>query len=722
MRPSLVRGTVVGGTTVVPRHQKAAAMSVPSCPSCRSPLRYGAAACPQCQLPVTGPLAARLRDVDQQLRELQARRVELLAELRGSVADTPAGPAVPQRAPAPERNRWSVQQLLLAGGVTLVLVAAVVFLAVTWSRIGVAGQVAVMVVVTVVSAATSLTLARRGLRTTAEFVGLMTLGLATLDAYAARALDLAGLATVDGAGYLAASAALISTGSALLARRPVTVRSYAYGVLLAAAVVPAATLEATSWPPATAAAGLAAAGLAFTAARGRAARSGTTGWFRGGPLSRLAGIVGGGHLVVALLVAVPTVYVDPVLGQGGLAALLVVGLAAAAGWRLQEPAGVPVAATLTAAALVGLGSHADLPGLTVLVLLAAVVAAGASLLHQRRIPGAVAAHVGRPSALLTAATGHLTAAVGLAAVAIEVSEPYPYRNLLLLAGLVLVLAGALAATAAAAREPIVRCLAAGGAALLAVLASLVATLEPTGTWTVTTVAAVTVASLLAAAVAARRRGHLEEPALLAGATTGLVLAVVLATGLSTVVPLASALGATGIAALAYALLPERGEVAVAGVLGCSAATWTLSADAGITVVEAYSLPLAALAGIVGAVHLLRRADAPSWMTAGPALSAGLLPSALATIGDPDLTRPLVVLAVASVVLAIGTRVRWQSPLVVGTLATVVVAVSQLAPYAQTMPRYLSLGTAGVLLLVLGARYEERRREAERAVAWVRALQ
>ena len=138
-------------------------------------------------------------------------------------------------------------------------------------------------------------------------------------------------------------------------------------------------------------------------------------------------------------------------------------------------------------------------------------------------------------------------------------------------------------------------------------------------------------------------------------------------------------------------------------------------------VEAYSLPLAALAGLVGLVRLRRQPHAPSWATTGPALTAALLPSAVATIDDPALLRPLLVLAAGALAAFAGVAGRWQAPLATGALAVVIVAFSQLAPYAIGMPRWASLGVVGLALLLLGARYEQRRRDAAQMVAWVKAL-
>lgn len=79
-----------------------------------------------------------------------------------------------------------------------------------------------------------------------------------------------------------------------------------------------------------------------------------------------------------------------------------------------------------------------------------------------------------------------------------------------------------------------------------------------------------------------------------------------------------------------------------------------------------------------------------------------------------------VLLAAALVLVAGVVFRWQAPVVLGALALAIVAVAQLAPYAVGLPRWLTFGAVGLALLVLGARYEQRRRNARRAARWVAA--
>ena len=73
------------------------------------------------------------------------------------------------------------------------------------------------------------------------------------------------------------------------------------------------------------------------------------------------------------------------------------------------------------------------------------------------------------------------------------------------------------------------------------------------------------------------------------------------------------------------------------------------------------------------------------------------------------------------VVLVGARGRLQAPLVVGALVLGVVGVDLLGPYAAALPRWLSLGAAGALLLGVGATYEQRRRDLDRLRARYDAL-
>ena len=170
----------------------------------------------------------------------------------------------------------------------------------------------------------------------------------------------------------------------------------------------------------------------------------------------------------------------------------------------------------------------------------------------------------------------------------------------------------------------------------------------------------------------------------------------------------------------YAMLRGRRPVVVIAVLAWTAMVWILLGEARVDTLEAYTLPLAALT--LGAGLWLRRpAGLSSWLSVGPAAAIALLPSAMAAMDDPGLARPLLTVVAGAAVLALGVALRWQALVVISALATALVAVGQLAPYALGAPRWITLGVTGAVLLVLGARYERRRRDAQRMVHWLATL-
>lgn len=172
------------------------------CPDCLGPMTYGATRCPRCGLSLTGPLAARLfatlSEADRILQQL--RTGPALAATPGApptAAASPqhAAPAGPLGMPVPgepERARRrglsaaTVPQILLGLGAVCLLVAALVFLAVTWPVMGVAGRTATLVGFTLVAGALAVWLARRGLRAGAEALSLVALGLLAFDLFGAR--------------------------------------------------------------------------------------------------------------------------------------------------------------------------------------------------------------------------------------------------------------------------------------------------------------------------------------------------------------------------------------------------------------------------------------------------------------------------------------------------------------------------------------------------------
>ena len=181
------------------------------CPDCQETLPEERWSCPSCDLPLHGPVALEL------FQTLQ-RADNLLGRLRAQVAlEAPAPTPTPApQAPTATRARRtglrtaSVPAILLGLGALCLLVAAITFLAVAWSWMGVGGRTGVLVGLTAAAAGAGVLLGRRGLRVAAESLTTVSLGLV--------ALDVVGAIT---AGWLgepdsAASTALVGTGVAMV--------------------------------------------------------------------------------------------------------------------------------------------------------------------------------------------------------------------------------------------------------------------------------------------------------------------------------------------------------------------------------------------------------------------------------------------------------------------------------------------------------------------------
>jgi hypothetical protein len=113
-----------------------------------------------------------------------------------------------------------------------------------------------------------------------------------------------------------------------------------------------------------------------------------------------------------------------------------------------------------------------------------------------------------------------------------------------------------------------------------------------------------------------------------------------------------------------------------------------------------------------------RAGIRSWAGEGAALGVALVPSALVVVAEPTALRLVLVVAAAAAAAVAGALLHRQSPFVLGAGVLLMVTVGRLAPYTPLLPRWVTLGTAGLLLLVVGATYERRRQQAREAVAWV----
>ncbi|MBT2399132.1 SCO7613 C-terminal domain-containing membrane protein [Streptomyces sp. ISL-100] len=219
----------------------------------------------------------------------------------------------------------------------------------------------------------------------------------------------------------------------------------------------------------------------------------------------------------------------------------------------------------------------------------------------------------------------------------------------------------------------------------------------------------------AAVLAARIRDHVTAlPMEVTGAAAGL-----LAIGLtvSHAPTLALVLALSGVIAAGTAVRADRRPVGYAAAALFVLATWVRLGASDVVTPEAYTLPVTIPALAIGVLRRRRDPQASSWTAYGPGLAATLLPSLIAAWGDEHWLRPLLLGAAALAVTLTGARQRLQALLVLGSAVLTLVALHELAPYVVqvvgALPRWLPPALAGLLLLAVGATYEQRLRDARR---------
>lgn len=174
-------------------------------------------------------------------------------------------------------------------------------------------------------------------------------------------------------------------------------------------------------------------------------------------------------------------------------------------------------------------------------------------------------------------------------------------------------------------------------------------------------------------------------------------------------------------ALGIAGIPrERLGYRWAGLGVLTLSSWALLVDQNVRMLEAYTLPLAVVLLVIGALSLKRNPAQRSPILL-PGLVIGLLPSTILALTDPVSIRALLVGLTAVALVLVGVFGRLAAPFLSGLVVVVVLALVELWPYTAYIPRWAGLAAAGILLVAIGVRWEARLRDLRRVGGYVRGL-
>ena len=93
---------------------------------------------------------------------------------------------------------------------------------------------------------------------------------------------------------------------------------------------------------------------------------------------------------------------------------------------------------------------------------------------------------------------------------------------------------------------------------------------------------------------------------------------------------------------------------------------------------------------------------------------GIGPTLAIGIADDDPVRLVVSAVLSTAAVLVGALRRLQAPLCLGAAALIALGIDQWGDDLVRMPRWITLGVAGMVLMWIGATFEHRRRNWRRA--------
>lgn len=144
-------------------------------------------------------------------------------------------------------------------------------------------------------------------------------------------------------------------------------------------------------------------------------------------------------------------------------------------------------------------------------------------------------------------------------------------------------------------------------------------------------------------------------------------------------------------------------------------------DVGVDAPELYTLPAAILLLGAGVWRMVDDQEVDSHFALLPGVVLALLPSLLIALDEPVSPRGALIATAGVLVLAAGIGLRWSTPFLAGAATVAVLALRHLGPVAEAVPRWISLGGIGLVMLLVGITWEARMKNLESAGRYLRAL-
>jgi hypothetical protein len=231
-----------------------------------------------------------------------------------------------------------------------------------------------------------------------------------------------------------------------------------------------------------------------------------------------------------------------------------------------------------------------------------------------------------------------------------------------------------------------------------------------------TLVCVSACALVGARVGARDRESrvvIEATALLSG-----MAATLLSTEPTGVAMVLTVLGtAVAIGSILDSDRDEASWIALA-LLGVATAIRVLE---DVRAPEAYTLPAAALLLAAGWWRMETDGRVGSARALSSGLVLALVPSLLLALDEPVSLRGVLVAAGGVLALVVGVARLWSAPFVAGAATIATLALRHLGPVVEGLPRWISLGSVGLALLLVGVTWERRRQDLDVASRYLTSL-